>query len=182
MSNDAAEIAKRTWLCSGCNHPKPGQAAIDVTLQAPGPQDAPLNFVYGFGIPIATMPFLESFGDSVVRDLHLGRVFLENGKRLSDWVTFRGKSQLIIRGVKNVSHRVCGECGRNVYFAMGSRYLFPTPAKEHELFESDLSGLVVSATMFDRVAMNKWPKLVFDKLPVLPAPKDALPELVTSYA
>ncbi len=179
MSNVAALTAKQTWLCPGCNCPKPSQAAIDVTLQEPEPQDAPLNFVYGFGVPLANKAFLECLGEAVIRDLYVGRVFNESGEEVPDWLTFRGKSRLIIRGTKNVSHRVCGECGRNVYFAMGSRYLFPTPPKDRELFESDLSGLIISAAIFDRIDINKWPKLVVDKLPVLPMPKDALPELCT---
>jgi hypothetical protein len=182
MSNDAAEAAKRDWLCLGCNFPKPGRASIDVTLQSPEPRDAPLNFVYGFGIPIAKRAFLECFGDSVFRDLHVGRVFLEGGGKLSDWVTFRGKAPLIVRGTRNISYRVRVECGRNVYFAMGSRYLFPTPPNDHDLFESDLSGLIVSESMFDRIALNSWPKLIFDKLPVLDSPKDALRDLLVSYS
>lgn len=182
MAYNGADVANRNWLCPGCSYPKIGQTAIDVTLQTPGPQHGPLSLVYGFGIPLATRKFLESFDDAVVDDLYLGRVFLDNGKQLSDWVTFRGKSRLIIRGTKNVSYRVCRECKRNVYFAMGCRYLFPSPPSERKLFESDLSGLIVSQEMFDRIALNKWPGLVFDKICVLASPKDNLLDLQTFYA
>jgi hypothetical protein len=182
MSRTAAEAAKKDWLCPGCNYPKPGVGSIDVTLQQPGPNDAPLNFIYGFGVPIAKRAFLGSFGENTInRDLHLGRVFLEGRGQLDDWVTVRGRHSLIIRGTKNVSRRQCTECGRNVYFAMGSRYLFPSPPSEHEMFESDLSGLIVSQRLFDLLTLNGWPKLVFDKLPVLAAPKDDFPEMVSTY-
>lgn len=182
MSKSEAEIAKRTWLCLGCNYPKPVIGSVDVTIQHSVPKDGPLNFVYGFGIPISKRNFFDSFGMEVVtRDLLLGRVIAEDVGQLDDWMTVRGKHSLIIRGTKYVSHRRCHECGRNVYFAMGSRYLFPHPPIEHEIFESDLSGFIVSQRLFDLLDLKKWPKLVFDTLPVLDTPKDALPKIVSVY-
>lgn len=183
MSKTASEAARHDWLCHGCNFAKPGYGPIDVTIQNPGPEDAPLNFVYGFGVPIAKRTFLESFGDEVLgRDLLFGRVFVEGGSELADWVSFRGQHSLIIRGSKNVSYRKCPECRRNVYFAMGATYLFPTPPSGCEMFDSDLSGLVVSQRLFNLLKLNQWPKLVIEKLPVLGVPNDGLPEIVSTYS
>jgi hypothetical protein len=179
IDKSTVEAARSIWLCQGCNHPKPNAQAIDVTIQGFEPDDPPLNFVYGFGIPLAHKDFLFSFGeDIVVRDLFLGRVFLSNGKPLDDWVTFRGRYQLIIRGTRNVSYRQCTECARYVYFAMGPRYLYPAPPVDAAMFESDLSGLIVSRELFDRVVLDRWEKLVCERLPVLTAPKDGLSQLI----
>ena len=182
MSQRAAKAAEETWLCQGCNYPKRKTGKVDVEIQQPSPQDEPLNFVYGFGIPVAKKSFLESFClDTLKRDLHLGRISLEQGDELDDWITFRGKRSLIVRGTRNTSLRLCNECGRNVYFSMGPRYLFPAPPSDHELFESDLSGLIVSQRLFNSLALHRWPKLVFEKLPVLSAPRDPFPDLISTY-
>jgi hypothetical protein len=36
---------------------------------------------------------------------------------------------------------------------------------------------MVTEKVFHRIALNKWRKLSFDKLPLLESPKDGLPEL-----
>jgi len=181
MEKSASKAAKNSWLCRGCNYPKPNTQAIDVTIQGlKEPDDPPLNFVYGFGIPLAHKDFLLSFGeDIVVRDLRLGRVFLSNGRPLDNWVTFQGRYRLIIRGTKNVSYRQCSECGRHVYFAMGPRYLYPAPPADAAMFESDLSGLIVSKELFERAVLHRWRKLVCERLPVLVVPKDGLSQLAS---
>lgn len=183
MSVASAAAARRDWLCSGCNHPRPDVGPVDVTVQDPGPEDPPINFVFGFGIPVVEKAFIESFEvGPIANDLILGKVFREDGAALSDWLTVRGRQSLIVRGTTNVSHRTCSECGRNVYFAMGPRYLFPSPPSQHEIFVSDLSGLIVSEGLLRKLALNKWPKLMVDELPVLDSPRDGIEDLVATYS
>lgn len=116
--------------------------------------------------------------DAVQRDLYLGNVFGPNGNVLDDWVTFRGRHRVIVRGSKNVSYRKCNVCGRHVYFAMGSRYLFPQPTSDASIQESDLFGLVVTPQVMARVTVSRWPNLGVEELKVAENPKDALPELM----
>jgi hypothetical protein len=174
---DYAE-ARNTWLCTGCGVPKPGVHEVDVFLEeAPG--DKPLNIVNGCGLPIAYKPFLDEFpSDTVRRDLYLGQVYGPGRRLLTDWVTFRGRRRLIIRGSKNVGHRKCSECGRDVYFATGARYLYPEPPSDAALFESDCFGLILAQDLVPHGELGKWSKLRIDRLPVLQSPKDALGELV----
>lgn len=178
MDKTAAESAQLAWLCTGCHSPRRGVQAVDVTIQGENqPDDPPLNFVYGFGVPLALRDFLLSFGeDAIERNLWIGRVFLSNGKPSENWVTFRGKHRLIVRGSKNAGHRKCPECGRTLYFAMGSRYLCPAPSSDVAVFESDLRGLIVTEQLLSLIKLNQWRKLVVDKLPVQTTPKDGLPE------
>lgn len=176
---DDAE-ASRHWLCTGCNSPKPGTGAIDVRIRAvPGKET--LNGVVGWGVPIASKAFLGAIGNELVqRDLFLGRVYGPDGKELAEWVTFRGKHRLFVRGSKNVSHRKCAECGRDVYFAMGKKYLYPSPPPDVSLFESHMCGLVLTEEVFSRVGIEKWRGFYTEKLSVADVPMDSLGELVYS--
>jgi hypothetical protein len=177
MSKVGTEVARANWACPGCNYPRPGQQAIDVIVEAPIPSGGPLNFTYGYGVPIAKREFLQGLGPAVSRDLFLGDVILDNGEKVTDWVTFRGRTRLIIRGTKHVSHRVCSACGRDIYFAMGNRYLFPTPRNGLSLFESDLFGLIVPDDYFGQLSLQKWRGLEIEKLRVASSPKDGFGEL-----
>ena len=157
LDAEEIELAFRTWLCRGCNGPKQGCGAIDVRLQSPLRLDKPLTFVAG-GFPgIALKELLWQIDPEIVqRDLKLGRVFRSDGKLLDDWATFHGRYTLIIRGTESISQRVCSDCGRLVYFAMGERYLFPEPPTDADVYESDLSGLILKQREFQRLDLTRW--------------------------
>lgn len=178
LTKEADAEARRSWLCTGCNSPKPGVGAIDVRLSSlPGRE--PLNAAVGWGVPIASKAFLDAIGKELVqRDLYLGRVYGPDGNELAEWATFRGKYRLIVRGSKNVSYRRCSECGRDVYFAMGKKYLYPSPPRSVGLFESDMCGLILTEGVFSRVGNKKWLGIYTDKLSVADVPNDSLDELV----
>lgn len=177
LTKEADSDARRSWLCTGCNSPKPGVGAIDVRIRAvPGKE--PLNAVVGWGVPIASKAFLDAIGNDLVqRELYLGRVYGPGGQELTEWATFRGKYHLIVRGSENVSHRRCAECGRDVYFAMDKKYLYPSPPPGVSLFESHMCGLILAEDVFSRSGIEKWPGLWIDKLSVADAPEDSLGEL-----
>ncbi len=170
--------ATKTWLCTGCAYPKPGVERIDACIQDAAP-DGPLNFVNGCGLPLARKSFLLALGEErIKRDLYLGDVFGPDGSRLDDWVTFRGKRGLIVRGTKHPGHRVCSECGRNVYFALYPRYLYPQPPSDVEIFESSLFGLIFPESVATQVGIGgKIRGVTVERLKVLQEPKDGLPEL-----
>ncbi len=174
--------AKITWICPGCNYPKQDILAVDIELENERIDNCPLNFVQGCGLPIVNTKFLFSLGkDAIEQNFYLGKVFMANGLLLDDWVTFRGKRKILIRGSKNVSSRQCEQCGRNVYYAAGTRYIYPEPDSDSILFESDLSGLVLPENLFDKIDLSLWEKLIIDKLPVLASPKDGLTNLNSFY-
>ena len=198
LTKAAYAEAKNTWLCTGCAYPKPGVERVDVHIENRSLQ-GPLNLVFGCGLPLARRSFLFRLGEErVKRDLYLGDVFNADGVRLDDWVTFRGKRRLIVRGTKDAGYRVCSECGRNVYFAMHPRYLYPQPPTDVELFESTLAGLVFPEIVGVEVGIGgkphrirgaevlPWPsadvegrrrRLLVERLQVLTKPKDGLPPL-----
>lgn len=174
LADDAYVEAQQTWLCQGCGAPKPDVRAVDVRLQdVPGTAEE-MTFVGGVGVPIARKSFLLTLGsDVVLKNLFLGKVMDARGKPLPDWVTFRGRRRVIIRGSEKVSRRVCAVCGRHVYFAMGKRYLSPAPPPETVL-ESDLFGLVLPDDLRARLDVTDAEKsfLAVEELPVLSEPLD----------
>lgn len=178
MDKVARAEAARTWLCKGCGTPKPGVCAVDLQIQEVRPDPAPLTFVSGCGIALARRDFLEALGSERVQtDLMLGTVTGPSGEVIPDWLTVRGRRRLIVRGSKHVSYRRCEFCGRHVYFAMGTRYLFPAPDLAASIFESDLS-LVVIPDVLKEVSLGRWPKLGIERLKVLHKPKDSLGDLL----
>lgn len=134
-------------------------AAIDVRLQSPATLQKPMTILAG-GFPgFVWKEFLFQLPrDILARDLLLGSVTQENGKPLDSWATFQGRHRIIIRGTKHITERVCQECGRHVYFAAGKRYLSEVPPADAEIFESDLSGLIVSPSAFEALNTSQWRK------------------------
>jgi hypothetical protein len=146
---------------------------VEVQLQEMPRKDA-LTFVSGCGVPIARRDLLQELvGEALASDLWLGRVLDADGKEHSGWVTFRGRHPVIVRGSKNVSHRVCGECGRNVYFATGSRYVCPPPPTGIKVFETDLLGLAVLGPV---MPSRPWLGVSFEPLPIRERAADGLPD------
>jgi hypothetical protein len=179
MMKQYGEEAHHTWLCTGCMSPVATCSGIDAHIQDRRPADPPLNFISGFGLGVVKQELLEAIGhEAVDRCLLLGRLFGPTGELIRDWVTFRARHQVIVRGSKNVVHRRCEKCGRVIYFAMGQRYLFPSLREDVDLVESDLNGLVIRERIFSRLEPDRWPKLQVEMLPVLSAPVDSLGDLV----
>ena len=177
LTSDAYAEANRTWCCQGCSSPKPGVEIVEARL-VEEPRDPPLNAVAACFLPIAYRPFLERFPrDIVARDLHTGPVYGPDGRLLRDWVTFRGRKRVFVRGSKHATARKCPECGRDIYFAMGKKYLSPSPPDDTTLFESDGCGLVLAFEVFRTLDLGKWKKLEVCKLKILDPPPDGLGEL-----
>jgi len=177
-TKESHAAALQTWLCPGCAHRWAYVTAVDVQLQERSPRDRPLNFLFGTGVGLVHRELLDLLGKDIVsRDLDLGRVGGDRGNLVDDWVTFRGRCRVIVRGSKNAEYRTCHTCGRTIYFATGKRYLHPAPPADAAIFESQLSGLVVPPDVYKRVAVKKWRMLGVDKLSVLSEPLDGLGEL-----
>jgi hypothetical protein len=177
LQKEAYAEALNTWLCGDCGAPKPTVGAISVQIQEEEPHDSTLTFISGCGVLLARSAFLKMLGQERVQaDLMLGAVNGPSGKISTHWVTVRGRRRLIVRGSKNVSYRRCGACGRHVYFAMGTHYLYPEPTAGVSIHESDLS-LVVTSNILKGISLDRWSKVGIDNLAVLPKPKDGLGDL-----
>lgn len=182
LQRSAYEEARKTWLCTGCGFPKPDVRAVDVAIQERTPDDTPLNVVFGCGTGIAKKSFLYAVGESIVNEhLYTGRVFGPSGELLTDWISFNGKYKIILRGSENVGVRRCDECGRNVYFATGKRYLYPTPTGGVRIFHAGNGRLIMTEDLVMRLNLNAWRKLECTKLPVLSCPLDGLVDLKSLY-
>lgn len=178
LTKQAYAEARASWLCTGCCVPKPDVRNLDAILQEP-PADKPLNFIGGCGLSVVYKPFLDRLPAHLIeRDLYLGRVYNIDGSLIDDWVTYRGKRRLIIRGTKEAGYRTCTDCGRHVYFAMGKKYLYPKPPDDVTIFErAGGGGFIIPQDLFTQLDLGKWRKLSIDKLPVLDVPTDGLGEL-----
>jgi len=174
LQRDSYAAAKGTWLCGGCCSPRPGEYAIDAYIQERQPV-GPMSFVNGCSLPMVNRAFLMRFGRArVERDLLLGQVFGPDGGEIRQWITFRGRQELIVRGTEHVQHRICEECGRNLYFAMGKRYLYPKPRADINLFESNLFGLIVPEWLAVECDMVSPSGVTAERLEVLREPLDGL--------
>jgi hypothetical protein len=167
-----------SWRCPVCGRPKPGERELDATIEEDKMEKTPLSFIFGYGLGLARKDFLFGLGEDKVReDLYLGRLFSERKGLLDDWVTFNGKHRIFVRGSEHAQHRQCTECGRHFYFAMGRQYLHPQPPAGVAIFDKGYGGLVVTEELAGRITLNRWPKLVCEKLPVLATPLDGFPNL-----
>jgi hypothetical protein len=179
LTHEARAMAARTWQCSGCNSPKPGSKSIDVHLQQVRIKDGPLNLVT-CGLGLVYTPFLEQLGwENVERDLHLGRAINYKGKLVDDWVTFNPRRRVIVRGSddpKNensrAGYRICVECGRTLYGAYGTPYLFPGPPADAEIIGKRTSTLIIPDYLFFKLEIPNKAKIAVDRLEVLGEPLD----------
>lgn len=177
MDREKAKIAEDMWSCKGCYHPKPDVKALDAHIMD-NVLDGQLNCVWGYALPLARKTFLLRFGEDRVRQcLYIGKVFGPDGELMEDWVTYRGKHSLIVRGTQDAGYRVCDQCGRNVYAAGPRRYLYPAPHEGIEMFQSQSCGLIVPEDIVKELRIGKAQGFRMAKLPVLSQPLDGLPPL-----
>lgn len=176
------ELVAEGWFCVACRSPKPETGAIEIRITENRPPFPPISSVHATGVNLARRDFLYLFGEeNVARDLMLGTLYGPDNKPIKDWVTWRGQHRVVIRGTdgkgytgpghKYVGYRYCEACGNLHYNALGHRYLSPEPEADAQLFESDLSGLVVSAGFADKLGIMRQPRFGIERLKVLdPAP------------
>jgi len=198
LASATSAEARDNWLCSGCTSVKPKTEALTVQLKNQS-LEGPLNVTFGPTLAFAHKSFLFRLGEERVRrHLFLGEVYGPNGRRWDDWVTFRGRHRLIVRGTKDVALRVCPLCGANLYFSRGAQYLYPEPPTNIEIFESHLNGLIFPDYVGRELGIGgvirrvrgaeilDWPSsgvrgkrssLLVERLNVLAEPRDNLPPL-----
>lgn len=177
LTEIAAEEAWRKWFCPGGKHLKAGiRRGLNAHIRDEDPKGS-LSRI-GIYLPLATRAFLMQFGEKRIRrDLYIGSVYGPDGALMREWVTYRGKHGLIVRGKADAAYRVCKQCGRVLYFAGPKSYLYPEPMPGPELFQSDECGLIVSERLVKELNIPKPRGIMVERLPVLAEPLDGFPPL-----
>jgi hypothetical protein len=164
MCNDCRQISARI-----CNRP------IDVWIEHhPGP--AALNSVNPPHIGIARRDFLDLFSEEINQYLHLGKVFLSNGKKLEDYVTFVSDKRLLIRGGKDPSYRTCNMCKGFIYWPGWSDwYVVRSSLTGRKLYEAGgFGGLLVTEELRKRIKKGVWKGIEIIKIPVVDEARDGI--------
>lgn len=135
-----------------------------------------LNFLNGSALGVIRSDFLATLGkDLVTSSLFVGRLLSQVGDPIDGYHTFHGEPALIVRGSRQASFRICNQCGRPTYFAMGPSYLCPTPPRDCQIFDAYFGSLVITDEVHARLAGNRWKNVRIETLPVLEEPKDGCP-------
>jgi hypothetical protein len=174
-STSRAFLEAATWVCAGCRMPRNVAENVSIVIDGSSLKAKLLTFVSGLSIGLMNEKLLGLLNPQYVStDLILDPVYDLDGALIEEWKAFRAKERVIIRGSKNVTCRVCTECGRNVYFAMGKRYLSPAPSGKRWILGSDLYGLVIPQSDFDRFEQKELSGVTIDKLEVREVSNDGL--------
>jgi len=178
ITDACRERALKSWLCAECGSVKPFAGPVEVQVEGAVPRRQPISSAGEATVILVRWDFLRDLGIEVVeRDLLIGKVFDERGDIMSEWASCIGRQKVIVRGSEHVAHRQCGECGRNLYFAMGDPYLFPAPPEDVDILDGGRFEFVLKSYLVDRIDRSKWQRIDVGPLPVVTAPIDALGDL-----
>ncbi len=156
--------AQRTFLCKGCSSARVTGQPLDVVLQTK-PDRSALNFVHGVCVVIATKALLQAlFPEGPQESLRLGKVFGPDRKAVASFVTIMNRERILVRGNERSTFRVCPDCQRVWYSAIGKRYILKRDIGNANVYEPQYGGLVVSEEIAQRVIGGKWRNLVIRKL------------------
>lgn len=168
------EEAKRTILCKGCSSARVTEQAINVVLQTK-PARSSINFVHGVHVHIAEVSLLETlFPAGPEKLLSLGKVYGPNLTMSSEFRTIMAKNRILVRGSERSTFRVCPECHRIWYSAIGKRYVLNRDVGDATVFETQSGNLLVEESIARRVIDGKWRNLVVQKLELRDEPVDGL--------
>ena len=166
--------AKQKLLCKGCSSPRVTGKPIDVVLQTK-PDRSAVNFVHGVSIHIATNALLQAlFPEGPHESLLLGKVLGPDRKQVTGFVTLMNRECILVRGNERSTFRVCPDCRRVWYSAIGKRYILKRDVGSTNVYESQYGGLVVSEDVAKRVIGGKWRNLVVRRLELRDEPVDGL--------
>ncbi len=168
------EESKRRLCCERCSSARVTGQPIDVVLQTK-PDRSALNFVHGVHIHISEKSFLNTlFPEGPEKVLGLGKVFGPTREVASGFVTIMSRDRILVRGDERSTFRICPQCHRIWYSAIGKRYILKADIRDAFVFESQSGNLVVAEPIARRVIGGKWKNLVIQKLGLRDAPIDGL--------
>jgi hypothetical protein len=166
------------WACPDCHKVLPGRSEIDIQIEHLEPDDSPLRFANGYALGIGRRTLLEDLSRGQRESpFFLGTVKNKSGSILDEWVTFHGREEIIVRGSRSATARICSNCRRQIYFAQGTSYLYPQPLPGVGLFDAHFGIIVATTAVAGRINPGEWPGLKIRPLKVFQHPKDGLGDL-----
>jgi hypothetical protein len=130
------------------------------------PDRASVNFIPQTGLLVVSEDFVEGLGDDVLsKYIDLGRLIGPGNEIIDSYYSFRGKHSILIRGNKLSSHRVCAECGRQLYHPKGKMYLIRPEIGDSPIYHAQV-GLVVEDTLYEKIRQIKPRKLGAGKIAI----------------
>jgi hypothetical protein len=139
------------WKCRTCGDPKPTVQHVNIRIAENKPHAKILNFIQG-GTIIINKGILRPIPENIIsRDLYLGNLIMEDGLVNNEWATLRGRKKLIVRGTNDVACRICEECKQVFYYSSDSRYLYPAPDDNIDIYESDNYGIIVNEYIYNNI-------------------------------
>jgi hypothetical protein len=159
------------WCCGECGQLVGDPGPIDLVI-AQKPTKTPLNFVPMIA-NFMRVDLLEAIGRNLVREhFYLGKVTAPNGVVYEDFVSFRGKRVIRIRGDEKSIYRPCPGCGAVRYFPIGPLYVLESQVDGIPLAGCRPDSLLVDETIYSRLRKRRWTKVGFQKLSLLDRPLD----------
>jgi hypothetical protein len=120
---------------------------------------------------------LKAFGEAGERCLRLGTMVDAGGQPISEYRTFTGVEDVILRGNEKSQHRVCARCGAFVYNYWPSEEPYVMAAElaaQLPIYAFGAMELFLSEPVLDQVP-PRWRKLMKVKeIEVRTVPKDGL--------
>ncbi len=179
LTAESLEAARRDWLCTDCQTAIAGVGPFDVCIVNRTIPARSLSWIVPGGICVVHLDLLDKLSQWLTKKtMSTGHISDANGREFHSWRTVWFHHRVIIRGTTEVSCRVCDQCGRNAYFALGEEYLSPEPAPEVEAFGSCLSGIVIRSSPDRMRSLKSHPGLRIDELPILDPAPDGLGKLI----
>lgn len=123
--------------------------------------------------------FFDAIGAEVMETYcHLGRVLSPNGEVYTDFISYRPKYRLVVRGDATSFYKVCATCGLPRYFPLGKRYLLRRQLTGAPIYDGDVGPLIISVDLYEKIRQVQWKKVAYTRLPVLDEPIDGHGDLI----
>ena len=151
-----------------------GDTVPDIKIQGRGlSDDSDLNIVYGL-ICFGSRRFLDVVIQKELRHLFsFGRLLNETGLECPGVRTYTCKNVVTVRGGERSTFRVCNECGRILYSAIGKKYVLKSEIKD-ALVAEDQSGSLITAVNTGSILQMSWKNVSIRGMPLKDEPVDRL--------
>jgi len=168
--HDALQKVSPKWLsnqtgntvCSSCFSPLPHVESLDVMIREPV-EDVPLNRLDPIRCGIIRLDLMSAFGEEAFHEcFFVGQILDEEGGSIDDFFTFRGRSDLLIRGNRTSTHRVCDACGTLFYHPMGSCYVLESQLLSHPMCESQFKQIIANESVATAIRNEAWESLAIE--------------------
>lgn len=166
------------WLCPTGTHPRPDPEKLDVHLYEDFFGSSPINYVYGKRLGLVKKKVLRSLGAGIVdKYLLIGDVYSVTGAILTDWCSYLGKNQCLLRGTAPAQYSVCDECGYIEYYCRNDwKFFWPNSPQVVELLDC-MGFLVMTQEVLEKIPASLVRQLRATELEASAQAPDGLVEL-----